>query len=116
MTRSRAVLLCLGVALAAPPALAQNPQPAPPGVTTPRMAPPNAPTPPPEKIAPPAKGVLGPTGHDNLSDRLARRQGTLQPPRAVDPDMVRQPPRTQGTMPVIPPPGTPGSNQKVLPK
>jgi hypothetical protein len=116
MTRSLAVLLCLGAALAASPAGAQNPQPAPPGVTTPPTAPPSSPSPPPEKIAPPGKDALGTHGNRTLSDKLARQQGTLQPPHAVDPGMARQPPQAQGTMPVIPPPGSPGGNQQVVPK
>jgi len=80
------------------------------------MAPPSAPSPPPEKIAPRDKDALHDNGNNTLSNKLARRQGTLQPPHAVDPDMVKQPPQAQGTMPVIPPPGTPGGNQKVVPK
>lgn len=116
MTRSFAMLLCLGVALAASPAGAQNPQPASPGVTTPPTAPPSAPSPPPEKIAPPGRDTLSTKGHNTLSDKLARQQGTLQPPNAVDPDMAKAPPQAQGTMPVIRPPGSPGGNQQVVPK
>jgi hypothetical protein len=79
MTRSIAVLLGLGVALAAPAALAQNPQPAPPGVVPAPVAPPNAASPPPEKIAPPGKDVT--VG-----------KGLVRPPHGVDPQMVKQPP------------------------
>ena len=115
MIRSVAVLLFVGVAMAAPRAEAQNPQPAPPGVTHAPMAPPSSPSPPPEKIAPPGHDVLAP--NDTLSDRLARQQGTLDPPRAVDPGMDVQPPdQAKGTMPVIPPPGSAGGNQQVAPK
>ena len=114
MTRSFAVLLCIGVALAAPPAFAQNPQPAPPGVTAPPMASPSSPSPPPEKIAPPGKDVQ-PHG-DRLADRLSAQHGVLRPP-AVDPGMQVTPPANrQGTMPVIRPPGTEGGNQHVVPK
>ncbi|HUN41268.1 MAG TPA: hypothetical protein VMU81_13340 [Acetobacteraceae bacterium] len=116
MTRSLAILLSLGVALTAVPAWAQNPQPAPPGVTTPPTAPPSAPSPPPEKIAPPSRDMLGGDNHNTFSDKLARREGTLQPPHAVDPGMVKQPPHGQGTMPVIPPPGSAGGDQHIVPK
>jgi hypothetical protein len=115
MIRSMVVLLCLGVAVAAPRAAAQNPQPAPPGVVPAPMAPPNAPSPPPEQIAPGGKGV--PAGKPTLSDRLAQQQGTLRPPNGVDPGMRVDPPaQTRGTMPVIPPPGSPGGNSQVVPK
>jgi hypothetical protein len=112
MIRSIAAVLCL-VALATPRAQAQNPQPAPPGVVHPPMAPPNAPSPPPEKIAPPDKDAQSGT----MSDRLAKQHGTLQPPSGVDPGMTVNPPaNAQGAMPVIPPPGSPGGNPKVQPK
>ena len=115
MIRSIAALLCLGVALAAPRAEAQNPQPAPPGVTPAPMAPASAPSPPPEQIAPPGKDAT--TGKPSLSDRLAQQQGTLQPPHGVDPGMtVSPPPQAQGNMPVIPPPGSPGGNHNIVPK
>jgi hypothetical protein len=114
MTRSFAVLLCVGVAFAAPYAAAQNPQPAPPGLTHAPVAPPSSPSPPPEKIAPPGKDVRN---DQVLSDRLAEQQGVLHPPRTVDPGMQVTPPtHTKGTMPVIPPPGSPGGDQRVVPK
>ena len=115
MTRSFIVLLCLGVAVAAPRAEAQNPQPAPPGAAPAPMAPPNSPSPPPEQIAPAGKGAH--PSDQTLSDKLAQQQGTLQPPHQVDPSMTISPPaQSQGTMPVIPPPGSPGGNQQVVPK
>ena len=91
---------------------AQNPQPAAPHEAHPTVAPPNAPAPPPEQIAP-----ADPTpGNTSLSRKLSRNQGTLQPP-AVDPGInVPVPPQSQGTMPVIPPPGSPGGDQKIVPK
>lgn len=79
MTRSTLILLCAGIALGSPAALAQNPQPAPPGVTHAPVAPPNAASPPPEVIAPPGKDAKA-------------TQGTVQPPRGVDPQMVVNPP------------------------
>lgn len=116
MTRTIVVLLCMGVAVAAPHANAQNPQPAPPGVTPVPMAPSNAPSPPPEQIAPPGKDVHA-GNKQTLSDKLALQHGTLDPPHGVDPDMTVSPPaQAQGTMPVIPPPGSPGSEQQVVPK
>ena len=89
MNRSFAVVLGAGIALAAFGAQAQNPQPAPPGVTSAPMAPPNSPSPPPEKIAPPDRDAqLGNKdtrlGKRTLSDKLAEQHGMLQPPQAVD--------------------------------
>jgi hypothetical protein len=115
MTRSFIMLLCLGVAVAAPCAEAQNPQPAPPGAAPAPMAPPNAPSPPPEQIAPAGKDVHA--KNQTLSDKLAQQQGTLRPPHQIDPGMTVNPPaQSQGTMPIIPPPGSPGGNQQVVPK
>jgi hypothetical protein len=94
---------------------AQNPQPAAPHEAHPTVAPPNAPDPPPEQIAP-ADQPPGAAGGTSLSKRLSRSQGTLQPP-AVDPGInVPVPPQSQGTMPVIAPPGAPGGDQKIVPK
>jgi hypothetical protein len=95
---------------------AQNPQPAPPHETAPPVTPPGASQPVPEKIVPPADEAAKRRNDDNLSERLARQHGTVQPP-TVDPGIQAPlPSRTQDTMPVIPPPGTPGGNQSVVPK
>jgi hypothetical protein len=84
-----------------PSAWAQNPQPAPPTSQQVPVAPPNAPNPPPEKIAP--GGTMA-------------NHGTKKPSN-VDPGITVKPPaNTQGTMPVVPPPGTPGGDQHVVPK
>jgi len=81
----------------------------------PPVAPPSASQPPPEKIAPggmPSGSQSGQT----LSDKLAKQQGTLDPPK-VDPGIQAPlPSPSRGTMPVIPPPGTPGGNPAVVPK
>ena len=117
MQRSLAVLLCAGLALAPfGSSLAQNPQVAPPGVQNAPVAPPSAPSPPPGKVAP--RPLDTPAGHTKtLSNKLAEQNGTLQPPKTVDPGMAVKPPKhAQGAMPVIPPPGTKGGNQKVVPK
>ena len=51
-----------------------------------------------------------------LGEKLARSNGVICPPDAVD-SAIRAPTPQQGAMPVIPPPGTPGSsNQSVQPK
>jgi hypothetical protein len=93
--------------LVAAPAIAQNPQPAPPANPHVQVAPPNAPSPPPEKIAP-----AGP----DMSSRLSQQKGTIDPPN-VDPGMAVSPPAHSGGMtPVIPPPGSPGGNPSVVPK
>src|SRR5215475_12823706 len=95
-------------------AAAQNPQPAAPHEEHPTVAPPNAPNPPPEQIAPADRGTV--TGNTTLSDKLSQQQGTLKPP-TVDPGIQAPVPApTRGTMPVIPPPGTPGGDQRVVPK
>jgi hypothetical protein len=90
--------------LIAAPALAQNPQSTNPTVP---VVPHNAPSPPPEKIAP-ADGDLG--------NRVSRQKGMIKPPN-VDPGMsVSPPPRSGASTPVIPPPGSPGGNPSVVPK
>lgn len=109
MHRTTATLLVLSIATA-PFAFAQNPQPAPPGAESP-MAPPNSPSPPPEKVAPHAQA-----DGRTLSDQLSRQHGTLHP-RNVDPGInVTPPANQQGTMPVITPPGSSGGRGHVVPK
>ena len=116
MRRRSRLLFGLLISMALPClAGAQNPQPAAPHEEHPRVAPPNAPNPPPEQIAPRDDRVPGTAGA-TLSDKLSRQRGTLMPP-AVDPGMRVPPPQqSPGTMPVIPPPGTPGGDQKLVPK
>jgi hypothetical protein len=116
MTRNIGYLFGFVAFLALPYAAgAQNPQPAPPNEPHPSVAPPGASQPPPEQIAP-GGGAQGTAGTRNLSERLSRQEGTLQPP-TVDPGIhAPLPPNSQGTMPVIPPPGTPGGNRNVVPK
>jgi hypothetical protein len=93
--------------VAAGPALAQNPQPAPPSSTTVPTAPPNSASPPPERMAP-ADGTL--------SNRLSQQKGTIKP-QNVDPGMTVSPPQNgTASTPVIPPPGSPGGNSSVVPK
>ena len=85
--------------------------------TPPRVAPPNTGTPeiPPEVIAQPI-AMQRCRADGNLSDKLSRQQGILQPP-AVDPGIhAPMPPDTKATMPVISPPGSPGGNSRVVPK
>ena len=107
------VLSLTALVMAATPALAQNPQPTTPQNPTVPTALPNAPSTPPEQIAPPLKA---PGANGNLSDRLARHNGTIEPPD-VDPGMtVKPPPDAGGSTPVIPPPGAPGGNRSVVPK
>jgi hypothetical protein len=110
MHRSIATLLALAVATAPFAAPAQNPQSAPPGAHAP-MAPPNSPSPPPEKVAPRARA-----DNRTLSDQLSRQNGTLHPTN-VDPGInVTPPANRRGTMPVIPPPGSRGDKDQVVPK
>jgi hypothetical protein len=106
MQRTLAVLLSAGLSLAPLRAsYAQNPQPAPPGVTNPPVAPPSAPMPPPEKLAPGAEGIAG---MQTFSDKLAQQNGTLRPPETGGGTVIKPGPGA-GTMPVIPTPGTPGA-------
>jgi hypothetical protein len=108
MTKPTRLLCCLLASLALPcVAAAQNPQPAPPQEVHPPLAPPNASQPPPEQIAP---------SDGNLSEKLSRQQGMLQP-NVVDPGIrAPLPPRMSDPMAVIPPPGTRGGDQKVVPQ
>ncbi|HTI79933.1 MAG TPA: hypothetical protein VL614_05725 [Acetobacteraceae bacterium] len=111
MTKHILLGLLASVALTYP-ALAQNPQPAPPQATQAPLAPPSTSQPPPEKIAP----HQGTFNQGTLSDQLSDQKGTLRPP-SVDPGInAPLPMQAQGSMPVIPPPGTPGGNQGVVPK
>ena len=115
MTRSITVLFCL---LALPGvAGAQNPQPAAPHETHAPVAAPNSPLPPPEQIAPGGRSPSVAGDDKNLSDKLSRQQGMLQPPK-VDPGIQAPVPPQAGhsSMPVIPPPGSRGGDQKVVPK
>jgi hypothetical protein len=103
----RLLLSLTALTLCAAPALAQNPQAAPPASPVAPVAPPNAPSPPPEQIAPP---------NGNLSRTLSRQRGTLHPPN-VDPGMtVAPPPNQTANTPVLAPPGSPGGNPNVVPK
>ena len=107
INRTRLLLGVLAYAAVPCIAVAQNPQPAPPQVIHPPVAPPSASQPPPEQIAP---------RDGNLSDQLSAQKGTLNPP-SVDPGInAKLPSHAEGSMPVIPPPGTPGGNQAVVPK
>ena len=118
MIRSLAVAAALSLAPGV--TLVQNPQPAAPGAAPAPLAPPAAQVSPPEQIAPGADnpGTSGTEGmrSNTFSDKLSRRQGTLEPPD-VDPGIrAPVPSNVQGAMPVIPPPGSPGGNQRVIPK
>jgi hypothetical protein len=90
---------------------AQRPEPAP------QSAPGNPGAAPPEKIAPaPNPREDSGSSGEPLGDRLSRSNGTITPPRDVDPGMTTQPPDPgPRSMPVLPPPGT-GGNSTVTPK
>jgi hypothetical protein len=53
---------------------------------------------------------------EDLSKRLERSDGVIEPPRGVDPQIQVPPPEPGARMPVIRPPGTPGGDQSVDPK
>jgi hypothetical protein len=59
------------------------------------------------------EGTVG--SSQNLSDKLARSEGVICPPRDVDPDIATPPPGG-GRTPIIPPPGSPGGDPTVRPK
>ena len=92
--------------------------------TTPGPRDPNMPSPQstiPEKIKPDsdATGSVGATGGsgENLSDRLERSGGVLQPPGNIDPGITAPAPVPDpGTTPVIRPPGTTGGNPTIQPR
>jgi hypothetical protein len=91
---------------------AQRPEPAP------QSAPGNPNAAPPEKLerSGDAREDSGDPGA-SLSDRLSRSQGTIKPPRDVDPGMAAAPPDPgPRSMPVIRPPGTSESNRTVTPR
>ena len=93
--------------LAATPAVAQTTLPTSPANPTVPVAPPNAASLPPEKIAPP---------DGELNTGPSQRKTTITPPD-IDPAMtVRPPSDTTSRTPVIPPPGAPGGNPLILPK
>ena len=51
----------------------------------------------------------------SLSDKLARAEGVICPPRHVDPE-IKAPTPPGGHMRVIPPPGSPGGDPTIQPK
>jgi hypothetical protein len=53
---------------------------------------------------------------ENLSERLDRSKGVIQPPQSVDPGMQVTPPNPDSRMPVIPPPGTRDGDKTIDPK
>jgi len=115
MMRSKMLLAILATMSATPFASAQNPQPAPPGARADPVAPPNAPLPPPEQLAPRQKDPGA--GNQTPSDKLSQENGVLQPPHDVDPGLTVNPPAQSGqSMTVIPPPGSPGGNRRGVPK
>jgi hypothetical protein len=109
--------LLLAAALSAAPlagALAQaRPDPAQRPEQAPQTAPGNLNAAPPEKIAP------APNAREDSGDSgnaLSRSNGTITPPRDIDPGMTARPPDTGAhSMPVLPPPGT-GGDRSVTPK
>lgn len=67
-----------------------------------------------QKSADPGAGMP----NDDLSDKLEKSEGVIQP---RNPDIDREiskppPPSGHETMPVIPPPGSPGGDPSVRPK
>src|SRR5215475_8376089 len=52
----------------------------------------------------------------DLSDRLDRSKGVIQPPQTIDPQMQVPAPNPDPKSRVIPPPGSPGGDQSVEPK
>lgn len=93
--------------LSATLAMAQTPPPTFPANPTVPVAPPNAASVPPEKIAPP---------DGELNTRPSQRKTTITPPD-FDPAMtVRPPSDTTARTPVIPPPGYLDGKPSIVPK
>jgi hypothetical protein len=71
--------------------------------------------------ATPRRGTISPQdekterNQEPLSDRLAKFNGVLCPPKDIDPQMRLSAPNV-GKTPVIPPPGSPGGDLSVEPK
>lgn len=103
------LLFCSALIVGSAAAHAQNPQSASPENPSVPVAPQNAPSAPPEQIAPSGR-------NGTLSEQLSKQRGTVRPPN-VDPGMTVSPaPSAGGRMPVIPPPGSLGGNSSVVPK
>lgn len=89
--------LCLAAALAlAPPAWGQSTSP--------------------DRDRQPRTETEGQSPSGNLSDRLDRSKGVIQPPQSVDPGMQVTPPNPDARMPVIPPPGSRDGDRTIEPK
>jgi hypothetical protein len=67
--------------------------------------------------APGARGSLGTTPGESLSNQLDRDEGVIKPRPGIDPEIhAPAPDPNPGTTPVIPPPGSPGNPSNVRPK
>jgi hypothetical protein len=90
--------------------------PASPLAQTPPTGEPGAP---PEVMEPPTENPTPPPYQpkEPFSKELKERDGVLEPPRGVDPEIQKDVPEDfKERMPVIPPPGGPGGNPDVQPK
>ena len=99
-------------------AVAQSPDPLPPAAVQPdaKCAPTQPPIGPEGRVAPKtAPHARSTEGQAPLTDKLARGDGVLCPPKGIDPEIVAPTPEV-GTMPVIPPPGSPGGDPTIQPK
>jgi hypothetical protein len=113
-TRRAVAGALIGVALLAPPDLAnaQTPPSGKPATPPEIMEPPNESTTP-----PPDPGAGDSQPKEPLSKQLDQGDGVLEPPRGIDPEIKKPVPDDfKGKMPVIPPPGSPGGNPNVEPK
>jgi len=63
----------------------------------------------------PRTGETSGTAPPTLSEKLAKGEGVLCPPKKVDPEILAPTPDV-GTMPVIPPPGSPGGDPTLQPR
>jgi hypothetical protein len=96
----RGAFVCLAAALAlAPPAWSQS-----------------TPSTPSDRDRQPRTETEGQSPSGNLSDRLDRSKGVIQPPQSVDPGIQVTPPNPDARMPVIPPPGSRDGDQTIEPK
>ena len=70
----------------------------------------------PDRDRQPKTETEGQSPSGNLSDRLDRSKGVIQPPQGVDPGMQVTPPNPDARMPVIPPRGSRDGDRTIEPK
>ena len=70
----------------------------------------------PEKVDPPIQENATKPPEDASKKLPKPKDGVIQPPGNVDPEITVKPSDNNSTMPVIPPPGSPGGDPSIKPK